>query len=635
MLKSLTVLCLLLPPLASAQRAETQPLPMSDEGLPGEGPVRRYDWFQNVWSRRKAAFAEQAASQRNALVFLGDSITQGWGDDFAGDFADLPAVANRGISGDTTRGMLVRLGPDVLSLEPAGVVLLMGTNDLEEGGTPEQIAGNVGLILDRIEERQPGTPVVLNLVMPSDETKKRPADAIKRTNDLLLELAETRPQVSVLDTWSLFAGPDGDATADLFPDLLHPNRAGYEKWRDALRPALETLGLAPVEADDFEPEPGFRPLFNGEDLTGWGFRKTTAKQQKVRDRLAKMDDPWAVWPEVSEDVVFDGQTATPDGRFLAKDGRLIVRGVPEHRRIQQLWTTEEFPGDFELRLQFRAAPNADSGVFIREPQLQCRDYAVAGPFKDLEKYRPQDWNDLTVVVSGRTATATCNGEPLPVEMELPETGPIGLEGDRGRMEYRRIRISADAGRAAADAPEENRLKTAGPVRHRDPEAGFAFPQTLGGFTFQKLHQFPQKPLGYSLNYRGENRVVADVYVYDAGLSDIADGHMTDAVLAQFQSAKEHVAEAARRGHYADVSPERDIVFPPEEVVNAPGRWQSALFSYNLTPGGGRTVPVMSEVYVRASKGRFVKVRMTFPAAAYDATFRDRALFVAVLTAVTL
>ena len=113
---------------------------------------------------------------------------------------------------------------------------------------------------------------------------------------------------------------------------------------------------------------------------------------------------------------------------------------PEGRRFQQLWTTREFEVALELRLEFRASPNADSGIFIRKPQLQCRDYHIAGPWKDLEKYRPLDWNEIVVKVEGNTAHCTCNGEVLEAAFELPPTGPIGLEGDRGQMEYRRIRV---------------------------------------------------------------------------------------------------------------------------------------------------------------------------------------------------
>jgi 3-keto-disaccharide hydrolase len=147
-----------------------------------------------------------------------------------------------------------------------------------------------------------------------------------------------------------------------------------------------------------------------------------------------------VWPFVEKAQSFDGMTASPDGRFAAISGRLVVKTPTEYRRIQQLWTTREFPQDFVLKLEFRATPNADSGVFIRKPQLQCRDYALAGPYKELKRYRPQEWNELVVTVRGGIARAEANGELLEAAIPLPATGPIGLEGDRGQMEYRRIRI---------------------------------------------------------------------------------------------------------------------------------------------------------------------------------------------------
>src|SRR5690606_21308123 len=55
-------------------------IPATDEGLPGEGPIRRYDWFQKLWIERRAGWAARVQQDQNALVFLGDSITQGWGD---------------------------------------------------------------------------------------------------------------------------------------------------------------------------------------------------------------------------------------------------------------------------------------------------------------------------------------------------------------------------------------------------------------------------------------------------------------------------------------------------------------------------------------------------------------------------
>lgn len=414
-------------------------LPESDEGLAGVGPIRRYDWFRGLWQTRRAGWEAVRDGDRGAVVFLGDSITQGAGDEFFGLFPGL-RMANRGISGDTTRGMLLRLQQDVLSLRPAAVVLLLGTNDLEEGAGAEEIAGNLKLIVAAIHRECPEVPIVLNLVFPSSAAKKRPADSIRQINQLYAKAVRGDSLVTVLDTWSLFANSEGDAKAEDMPDLLHPNEAGYRKWAGALRPVLATLGLLETGVDEFQPEPGFELLFNGRDLTGWGFRRTADSVRESAKKWMARDPEGVVWPFVDADVAFAGEVQSPDGRYRVINGRLVVATPVEGRRIQQLWTVREFPEDFTLKLEFRATPNADSGVFLREPQLQCRDFVLAGPWKDLQKYRAGDWNELVVEVSGGMATATCNGEVLGEPVKLPPTGPIGLEGDRGQMEYRRIRI---------------------------------------------------------------------------------------------------------------------------------------------------------------------------------------------------
>jgi hypothetical protein len=110
------------------------------------------------------------------------------------------------------------------------------------------------------------------------------------------------------------------------------------------------------------------------------------------------------------------------------------------RDYKKLWTTKNFPTDFVLKLEFRASPNADSGIYVRAPQLQCRDYWIAGPFSALKHYRPLDWNEIVVTVKGGLAHCTCNDEVLVDAMPVPATGPIGLESDHGQMEYRRIRL---------------------------------------------------------------------------------------------------------------------------------------------------------------------------------------------------
>ncbi len=397
--------------LAAQDRAALT-IPATDEGLPGAGPIRRADWFRQLWDQRRTAWATQVAADQGAVVFLGDSITQGWGDDLGKAFGSMK-VANRGISGDTTRGILIRLQQDVLALHPSAVVLLAGTNDLEEKEGPPVIAGNIKLILAALKAHRADLPVVLCKVFPSAASKSRSAAQIQALNEQYAALVKDQPQVTLLETWKPFADAAGDALPAEFPDLLHPNEAGYLKWAAALRPVLATLGLTETGPDSFQNEEGFTSLFNGKDLTGWTFK---------------------------DGAPFDGKTRSSDQRYLASNGRLVVTTPPEGSKLAQLWTVREFPKDFTLRLEFRATPDADSGVFLRGPQLQCRDYSLAGPFKNLTKYKPQDWNELEVVVTGATARCTCNGEVLDAAFKVPATGPIGLEGDRGQMEYRRIRI---------------------------------------------------------------------------------------------------------------------------------------------------------------------------------------------------
>ena len=174
-----------------------------------------------------------------------------------------------------------------------------------------------------------------------------------------------------------------------------------------------TLATSPAVfgADDFKPEPGYISLFNGTDLTGWGYRTNN----------------------------FDGKTVSDDGRYSGENGILTVHPRTP-RLLQTLWTTRQFSNDFNLKLEFRAATNADSGIFIRRPQLQCRDYLVAGPYTNLVNYRPQDWNQIDITVSNGVAHCTCNGEVLENALRVPASGPIGFEGDRGQMEYRRVRL---------------------------------------------------------------------------------------------------------------------------------------------------------------------------------------------------
>jgi len=215
-------------------------LPASDRGLPGQGPLRCEDWFRDIWHRRRLEFAGTLQRDKGSVVFLGDSIIEFWGDKLGPSFPGL-RVSNRGISGDTSRGVLLRLKQDVLVLNPRAVVLLVGTNDIEDHAEPAVVAKNLEAILEALQIAQPRMPVFLCAVFPSSAKTGRPSEKIIALNELYRKLSLRSSLVTYVDTWNLFADKRGDAKLEEFDDLLHPNQAGYLKWARMLTPYLTRL----------------------------------------------------------------------------------------------------------------------------------------------------------------------------------------------------------------------------------------------------------------------------------------------------------------------------------------------------------------------------------------------------------
>lgn len=219
--------------------------PTNTSLLPGRGPASKWGGLPKVWAARHAEWAKTSTNDERAVVFLGDSITEIW-KSLPEAFPDLK-VANRGISGDTTRGVLYRLDPDVLALEPRAIVLLIGTNDIGAGADPADISYNIKTILKRIRKKYPTMPVIVCEVMPSSEKQHRPAATIEKLNALIQKDVRHKSNVYLCDTWSIYAQADGDCSKAGFPDLLHPNAIGYAKWAAALKPIFAKLNLQASE----------------------------------------------------------------------------------------------------------------------------------------------------------------------------------------------------------------------------------------------------------------------------------------------------------------------------------------------------------------------------------------------------
>ena len=168
---------------------------------------------------------EALSVQNGDVVILGDSITRGgsWHELFPNS-----PVRNRGIGGDTTRGVLARLH-QVTSGKPSQVFLLIGTNDLTIGESDEAIVNNISTIVDRLATESPETQVFVQSILPrSDGYRER----VETLNDKLRLAIEDRAEW--IELYSLMVDEDG-SIADLYSnDELHLHGAGYAVWVDAI-----------------------------------------------------------------------------------------------------------------------------------------------------------------------------------------------------------------------------------------------------------------------------------------------------------------------------------------------------------------------------------------------------------------
>lgn len=179
------------------------------------------------------------------IVFLGDSITEFWGD-LQVLAPDGPQLVNRGISGQGTVQLLLRIQEDVVALDPDAMVLTVGANDIRAFVGDAASAGEAALI--RIVRnvasltdiaRANGLKVALGAVTPvcdkpeAPQTKHRDPKAVVALNARLRELAEARG-FRFLDYHSALVGTDGLMGQALTEDGLHPNLAGYERMAEVL-----------------------------------------------------------------------------------------------------------------------------------------------------------------------------------------------------------------------------------------------------------------------------------------------------------------------------------------------------------------------------------------------------------------
>lgn len=169
------------------------------------------------------------------VVFLGDSITQFC--DLERFYPGLPAV-NRGISGDTTAGMLERTDADVCALAPAVAVVHGGVNDIFLGTDDDTVVENLLAIVDRIRQTLPDTQVIVQSLYPVSGYGAEAVNGyVRAVNERLRDRAD-QAGYAYADVYAALAAEDGQLTPGYADDGLHPNDDGYAAVQPVLAQAI-------------------------------------------------------------------------------------------------------------------------------------------------------------------------------------------------------------------------------------------------------------------------------------------------------------------------------------------------------------------------------------------------------------
>jgi lysophospholipase L1-like esterase len=195
-------------------------------------------------------FVAIAKEGQGQLLFLGDSITAGWGSNgqevWAKSFDQWQPV-NFGIGGDRTQHVLWRIenGELPANFKPKAAVLMIGTNNVNIDPA-EAIARGITKIVETIHQKTPTTKLLLLAVFPRGEKASTPEkpnaarDKLAEVNKIIAKLADDQ-HVFFLDIGPKFLQPDGSMSTDITKDFLHFNAAGYQIWADAITPKLAEL----------------------------------------------------------------------------------------------------------------------------------------------------------------------------------------------------------------------------------------------------------------------------------------------------------------------------------------------------------------------------------------------------------
>jgi beta-glucosidase len=232
--------------LATAAFGQTQPaeeLHQCLKPIPREGQAYERHLLLNQRVKDSRGQAE--------VIFVGDSITQGWegnGKEVWAKYYASRHALNLGIGSDHTQHVLWRLDHGNLDgLKPKVAVVLIGVNNIpDDNNTPCQVLEGVTAVVTKLREKLPETKVLLLGIFPFREDFCAQRAKALQVNQALHKLDDGQ-WIRFLDIGYLFIQPNGKISKDIMRDFLHPSDAGYRIWAEAMEPELAAmLGEKPI-----------------------------------------------------------------------------------------------------------------------------------------------------------------------------------------------------------------------------------------------------------------------------------------------------------------------------------------------------------------------------------------------------
>lgn len=211
----------------------------STEATTPQPRLKEYEWMTiERWQEMHAEDAAIAKDGDIELLFIGDSITEGWPQGLWEEYFGSYKAANFGIGGDKTENLLWRLDNGATGqLDPKVVSLLIGVNNfgLSDHSSEEVIAG-IEAVVGTLKQKFPNAKILLHGIFPHKESAQHHArDQVRQVNRAVASLADD-PRVHFLDIGTQLVEPNGDISPKIMPDYLHLSEAGYRVWARNLAP---------------------------------------------------------------------------------------------------------------------------------------------------------------------------------------------------------------------------------------------------------------------------------------------------------------------------------------------------------------------------------------------------------------